>query len=184
MKTSTSIIILVVTILFIGLIYYWSRGSVSPISTQVTDNTVQTSTEQAVTTDISPASTNSVSSISSLSKKTMESPTITTTSGLQYKVLKEGTGLKPTAKQTVEVNYEGRLTDGTVFDSSYQRGQSISFPLNQVIAGWTEGLQLMSVGSKYQFTIPGKLAYGASGIPGVIPPNATLVFDVELLSIK
>lgn len=114
----------------------------------------------------------------------MEQETITTASGLKYRIIKEGTGPKPTATQTVEVHYEGKLEDGTVFDSSYQRGQSISFGLNQVIKGWTEGLQLMSVGSEYEFTIPGDLAYGPGGIPGTIPPNATLIFKVALLGIK
>ena len=109
----------------------------------------------------------------------------TTASGLMYKVDTEGTGAKPTASDTVTVNYEGRLLDGTVFDSSYARNQPATFGLNQVIAGWTEGLQLMPVGSKYTFYIPGNLAYGANPPAGSgIPVNATLVFDVELLSIK
>lgn len=109
---------------------------------------------------------------------------ITTASGLQYEVLTEGTGPKPKATDTVTVHYKGTLTNGKVFDSSYDRGEPISFPLDRVIKGWTEGLQLMSVGSKYRLTIPSQLGYGAAGAGGVIPPNATLVFEVELLKIN
>ena len=107
---------------------------------------------------------------------------MTTASGLQYEVLTQGTGAQPTATDTVEVHYEGKLTDGTVFDSSVARGQPASFRLDQVIAGWTEGLQLMKAGSKYRFTIPSDLAYGEMGA-GSIPPNAVLVFDVELIKV-
>jgi len=106
----------------------------------------------------------------------------TTASGLQYEVLKEGTGKKPTAEDTVTVNYVGTLTDGTEFDSSVARGKPATFALNRVIPGWTEGLQLMTVGSKYKFVIPADLAYGDRDM-GSIPANSTLVFDVELLSI-
>lgn len=109
---------------------------------------------------------------------------ITTASGLKYEVLTEGSGPKPIATDTVTVHYKGTLTDGKVFDSSYDRGQPLSFPLNRVIKGWTEGLQLMSVGSKYRLTIPSDLGYGAAGAGGVIPPNATLIFEVELLKIN
>lgn len=106
-----------------------------------------------------------------------------TESGLQYKVLEEGDGIKPGAMDTVTVHYEGRLIDGSVFDSSYERGQPATFALNQVIPGWTEGLQLMETGSKYQLYIPSDLAYGPGGNQG-IPPNATLVFDVELIEVE
>lgn len=104
-------------------------------------------------------------------------------SGLQYKVLKEGTGASPKADSTVKVHYEGRLLDGTVFDSSKERGEPIEFPVNRVIPGWTEGLQLMKTGGEYQLYIPADLAYGETGTDG-IPPNSTLIFDVELLEIK
>jgi len=108
----------------------------------------------------------------------------TTPSGLQYMVLRQGNGPRPKPSDTVRVNYEGKLLDGTVFDSSYARGTPAEFPLNGVIPGWTEGLGLMPVGAKYRFWIPGELAYGAKGTPGgPIGPNATLVFDVELLAI-
>ncbi len=110
---------------------------------------------------------------------------ITTESGLQYKVITEGTGAKPAATDTVEVNYAGTLLDGTEFDSSYKRGSTVSFPVNGVIPGWTEALQLMPVGSKWQLFIPSELAYGPGGTGGgPIGPNATLIFDVELVSIK
>ena len=109
----------------------------------------------------------------------------TTASGLKYKVVKEGTGAMPKAEDTVEVHYTGKLLDGTVFDSSVERGETISFPLNGVIKGWTEGLQLMKEGAKYEFIIPPYLAYGERGTPGgPIGPNATLYFEVELFKVK
>ena len=107
-----------------------------------------------------------------------------TESGLQYEVLEEGSGASPSASDTVEVHYRGTLVDGTQFDSSYDRGQPIEFPLGGVIPGWTEGVQLMQEGAKYRFVIPSDLAYGPRGIPGTIPGGATLIFDVELLSIR
>lgn len=108
---------------------------------------------------------------------------ITTKSGLQYEVLTEGTGKSPKATDKVRCHYEGRLTDGSVFDSSYQRGEPADFGLNQVIAGWTEGVQLMKEGAKYRFHIPYLLGYGERGAGASIPPYATLVFDVELIKV-
>jgi FKBP-type peptidyl-prolyl cis-trans isomerase len=109
----------------------------------------------------------------------------TTASGLKYQVLKKGTGtVSPKATDTVKVHYHGTLLDGTVFDSSVERGQPISFPLNRVIRGWTEGLQLMKVGDKFKFVIPPNLAYGPRSPSPKIPPNSTLVFEVELLGIE
>ena len=109
----------------------------------------------------------------------------TTSSGLKYQVLKQGAGtVSPKATDTVNVHYHGTLLDGTVFDSSVERGQPISFPLDRVIAGWTEGLQLMKVGDKFKFEIPPNLAYGPNSPSPKIPPNSTLVFEVELLSIQ
>ena len=108
----------------------------------------------------------------------------TTASGLQYKVIKEGNGPQPKSSDTVTVNYRGTLTDGTEFDSSYKRGQPATFPLAGVIKGWTEGLQLMKTGSKYQFFIPPALAYGEHSPSPTIPPNSTLIFEVELISIQ
>ena len=106
-----------------------------------------------------------------------------TKSGLQYEVLKEGTGKSPKATDTVRCHYEGRLLDGTVFDSSYKRGEPADFGLNQVIPGWTEGVQLMKEGAKFRFTIPYLLAYGEQGAGASIPPFSTLIFDVELIKV-
>ena len=109
---------------------------------------------------------------------------ITTKSGLQYMVLQEGTGKSPKATDSVKCHYEGFLIDGTVFDSSIQRGEPATFPLGGVIAGWTEGLQLMKEGGKTRFFIPYNIAYGESGAAGSIPPYAALIFDVELIEVK
>lgn len=109
---------------------------------------------------------------------------VTTASGLQYRVVRKGTGAKPGATDTVRVHYKGQMLDGKTFDSSYDRNEPVVFPLNQVVPGWQEGLQLMPVGSKFQLWIPSKLGYGERGTPGgPIQPNSTLVFDVELLDI-
>ena len=108
----------------------------------------------------------------------------TTSSGLQYKVLQEGTGKSPKATDVVVVNYRGTLINGKEFDSSYKAGKPIEFPLNRVIPGWTEGVQLMKEGAKYEFYIPPNLAYGSRGAGGVIGPDETLIFEVELLKVR
>lgn len=109
---------------------------------------------------------------------------ISTDSGLQYEIITATEGDKPAASNNVTVHYKGTTLDGDEFDSSYSRNAPATFPLNRVIAGWTEGVQLMSVGSKYRFFIPSELAYGAQGAGGAIGPHATLIFEVELLSIQ
>ena len=129
------------------------------------------------------AETNKTEGAAFLAKNKSAKGVKTTASGLQYLVEKEGTGPKPKATDTVKVNYLGTKIDGSKFDSSYDRGQPATFPLNGVIKGWSEGLQLMPVGSKYKFFVPADLAYGENA-PGPIGPNATLVFEVELLGIE
>jgi len=119
-----------------------------------------------------------------LAKNGKEEGVVTTASGLQYKILKQGDGAKPTAEDTVKVHYHGTLLSGKVFDSSVDRGEPISFPLNGVIKGWTEGVQLMPVGSKFKFFIPSDLAYGDGGAGADIGPGSTLIFEVELLEIE
>lgn len=118
-----------------------------------------------------------------LANNAKQTGVITRPSGLQYSILQQGTGKSPTAKSKVSVNYEGRLLDGTVFDSSVARNETVEFQVSQVIAGWTEGLQLMKEGAKYRFFIPAKLAYGEIGAGDSIGPNSTLIFDVELLKV-
>ena len=119
-----------------------------------------------------------------LSENAKKEGVVTLPSGLQYKVLKEGNGKSPKATDKVVCHYEGMLIDGTMFDSSVQRGEPATFPLNGVIAGWTEGLQLMKEGAKYRFFIPYQLGYGERGAGASIPPFATLVFDVERIEVK
>ena len=118
-----------------------------------------------------------------LAENAKRSGVVTTASGLQYEVINEGNGSRPTAADTVRCHYEGTLIDGTVFDSSYMRGEPAEFGLRQVIAGWTEGVQLMKEGAKYKFYIPYNLAYGEHGAGNTIPPYAALIFTVELLAI-
>ena len=119
-----------------------------------------------------------------LAKNAKKPGVVTLPSGLQYQVLREGNGRKPTATDQVECHYEGTLINGQVFDSSYRRGETATFGLNQVIKGWTEGLQLMQEGAKYRFFIPYSLAYGERGAGQAIPPYAALIFDVELIKVK
>lgn len=119
-----------------------------------------------------------------LDENKMKEGVQTTASGLQYKVIKEGEGAQPGAEDEVTVHYTGKLLNGMVFDSSVNRGEPATFPLNRVIPGWTEGVQLMKEGAKYEFFIPSDLAYGPQGIPNVIPPHSTLIFEVELIKVN
>jgi FKBP-type peptidyl-prolyl cis-trans isomerase len=150
---------------------------------QVRQAYMQQMQAKRVTEQKAAAEKNKTEGTAFLAKNKSKSGVKTTASGLQYEVEKEGTGPKPKATDTVKVNYLGTKIDGTKFDSSYDRNQPATFPLNGVIKGWTEGMQLMSVGSKYKFFIPAELAYGENG-PGPIGPNATLIFEVELLDIE
>ena len=119
-----------------------------------------------------------------LAENGMKEGVQTTASGLQYVVEKEGEGAQPTAEDEVTVHYTGKLLNGTVFDSSVNRGEPATFPLNRVIPGWTEGVQLMKEGAKYTFFIPSDLAYGPQGVPNAIPPHSTLIFEVELIKVN
>jgi FKBP-type peptidyl-prolyl cis-trans isomerase FkpA/FKBP-type peptidyl-prolyl cis-trans isomerase FklB len=153
---------------------------------EVTKTIQEYQQEQAATAQLEQekiAAESIAASAAWLSEKEAEDGVIKTESGLLYKVISKGAGDMPTAEDTVKVDYEGSLIDGTVFDSSYDRGESITFPLNGVIPGWTEGLQLMPVGSKYELYIPSDLAYGPGGT-GPIPANAALKFVVELHEIQ
>jgi FKBP-type peptidyl-prolyl cis-trans isomerase len=136
-----------------------------------------------ITAQAEAAAKNKIEVKEFLEKNAKVSGVVTTASGLQYQVIKEGTGPKPSDSSTVTVHYHGTLRDGSVFDSSVERKEPATFPLNQVIKGWTEGIQLMSVGSKYKFWIPAELAYGDQGA-GKIKPGALIIFEVELLGIK
>jgi len=128
------------------------------------------------------AQTNITEGAAFLAENATKEGVTTTASGLQYTILTDAEGDKPSATSNVTVHYKGTTLDGTEFDSSYSRNAPATFPLNRVIGGWTEGVQLMSVGATYRFFIPSELAYGAQGAGGAIGPNATLIFDVELLS--
>lgn len=150
---------------------------------QVRQAYMQQMQAKRVTEQKAAAEKNKTEGSAFLAKNKSKSGVKTTASGLQYEVEKEGTGAKPKATDTVKVNYLGTKIDGTKFDSSYDRGQPATFPLNGVIKGWSEGLQLMPVGSKYKLYVPADLAYGENA-PGPIGPNATLIFEVELLGIE
>ncbi|MDE3057050.1 MAG: FKBP-type peptidyl-prolyl cis-trans isomerase [Bacteroidota bacterium] len=130
------------------------------------------------------AETNKKTSEDFLAANKTKDSVVTMPDGLQYKILREGTGKMPTKSDTVVVNYQGRLIDGTVFDDSYQRGEPVTFPLGGVIPGWIEALQLMKEGSKWELYIPSELAYGERGAGQHIGPNEALIFDVELLKVK
>jgi FKBP-type peptidyl-prolyl cis-trans isomerase len=153
-------------------------------TTRFSDEEARTKIQQAFTDMENKRNEGQREAESAFLAENSKKPGITiTASGLQYEVITEGSGAKPAATDTVRVNYEGSLSNGTVFDSSYTRGEPAEFPLNGVIPGWTEGIQLMRVGGKYRFYIPSELGYGPQGAGSRIPPYSPLIFEVELLDI-
>ena len=159
-------------------------GQKSRLSDAEKQSTVEQVQQESQAKQTAAQAKNKADGIAYLAENAKKEGVTTTDSGLQYKQLSAGNGAKPTTADRVQVHYHGTLIDGTVFDSSYQRGEPIVFPVTGVIAGWVEGLQLMNVGSKFELTIPSHLAYGASGSGPVIGPDATLIFEVELLAIQ
>lgn len=163
------------------------KGDKTAISEEEINTTrqafIERKTAEAKAQVVEMATTNAAEGKAFLAENAKKDGVTTTESGLQYIVLDAGEGAKPVAEDLVTVHYRGTTLNGQEFDSSYKRNSPASFPLNRVIPGWTEGLQLMSVGSKFKFFIPSALAYGETGSPPTIMPNATLVFDVELISI-
>lgn len=155
---------------------------------RLTDAEKQTAVEQvqkeSQAKQLAAQAKNKADGVAFLVENAKKEGVITTASGLQYKALVTGNGAKPVPSDRVKVHYRGTLIDGTVFDSSYDRGEPIVFPVTGVISGWVEGLQLMNVGSKFELAIPSELAYGANGSGPVIGPDATLIFEVELLGIE
>ncbi len=145
---------------------------------------VSTVEEATATTDTAKYNAAFFNDASKLASTPSDSTYMVTETGLKYAVVKEGNGKKPAATDAVTVHYTGKLTDGTVFDSSVSRGEPATFPLNRVIPGWTEGLQLMKEGGTTVFYIPSKLAYGEQGAPGAFPPNSDLIFEVQLISVN
>ena len=161
-----------------------ATGQASRLSQAEKQSTVEEIQKVAQAKQAEANEKNKVEGAAYLAENSKKDGITTTDSGLQYKTLVSGNGEKPKASDTVKVHYKGTLIDGTVFDSSYARGEPAVFPVTGVIAGWVEALQLMNVGDKYELTIPSDLAYGPQGSDPVIGPDATLVFEVELLGIE
>lgn len=175
-------------IIFIATVLLGTAVSLTSCKTKSQDAetaspTVQPSDPNNLASDGSGAATPYPSQSGAAQVPAQSSGMQKTYSGLQYQVIREGTGRRPSQYQRVKVHYHGTLPNGTVFDSSVQRGQPSSFGLNQVIAGWREGIPLMREGAKYRFIVPPNLAYGARGMPPKIGPNQTLIFDVELIQV-
>jgi FKBP-type peptidyl-prolyl cis-trans isomerase len=161
------------------------KAAIGGTATKYTDAQAQAAVQTALQAASSKKSSDNIAAGKAfLTGNAKKAGISTTASGLQYQALTTGTGPKPKSTDTVKVNYEGKLLDGTVFDSSYARKEPATFPLDGVIAGWTEGVQLMPVGSKFRFFVPSELAYGEQGAGGAVGPNAVLIFEVELLSIE
>lgn len=157
-------------------------------SSSKSEANADTDTMSVVEETVTPAPMDSLAQVFADPAKKSDTPTdstyAVTASGLKYMIVREGDGKSPAATDEVTVHYSGKLTDGTEFDSSYTRGEPAAFPLNRVIPGWTEGLQLMKENGKAIFYIPSNLAYGEQGAPGAIPPNADLIFTVELIKVN